>query len=207
MTFLSIIRAARRHRMALAPSFSLAMIAASPLHGQATCTALRTNQLSTFVTTSSVTPDFFPGHAMGITAGVDWTVHHGRYLATSLEVRGNRSLNDQLIERSVTFGPLIQTNIGTKVHPYINYFIGGGTIVFLNHSTGYHEDRGPVHSLGGGATIDLPRGFSTRMDFQSQSWNLGRDQSNGPLITFSPTLVSLGVQYTVPFRPRLSRVH
>lgn len=207
MTSLNIKHPARRLRMALVSSFSLALLAAPSLHGQAVCTALRTNQLSTFVTTSRVTPDFFPGQAMGITAGLDWTVHHGRYLATSMEVRVSRSSNDQLIERSVTFGPRIQTNIGNRVHPYINYFIGGGTIVFLNNSTGYHEDRGPVHSLGGGTTLDLPRNFATRIDFQSQSWNLGRNNSAGPEITFSPALVSVGLQYNVPFRPRLSRVH
>ena len=193
----------RRIVLSLAPIALFACIVAPVAQAQSVFGARRANDLSTFISTSAVTPDYFPGRAMGITAGADWTTHHNRF-ATSFEVRGNRTANDMLIERSITFGPRIQTLVRRRYHPYADFLIGGGTIVFLNGSANYHEDRGMVTSMGGGLDIDVTPHFGARVDFQNQGWNIGKIATTSD-VTFSPNLLSIGVQYHIPFRPRMSR--
>ncbi len=192
-------------RLSLTALVLLASLGTSVTSAQNIFAARKPSDISTFAATSIVAPDYFPGRASGITAGLDFTRHYNRHLAVAFEARANRASSDLLIERSILFGPRIQTNLGSRYHPYADYLVGGGTIVFLNGSTNYHEDRSMVSSMGGGVDIDMPSHFAVRLDFQSQSWNIGKVNPTQPDVTFAPTLLTVGVQYHIPFSPHTSR--
>lgn len=183
----------------------LPFLAIPPTQAQNRNAATRSNDISAFVAFSGVTPAYFPGKAAGLTAGLDLSHHFNRLLTPTLEIRANRAGNDRLIERSVLFGPLLELNLHARIHPYADLLIGGGTIVFLDPTVGYHEDRSSVYSYGGGVTLDLTTHFAAKLDLQGQSWNIGKQALTEPDLTFSPKLLSFGLKYSIPFRPREAR--
>jgi hypothetical protein len=87
-----------------------------------------------------------------------------------------------------------------RLHPYVNFLIGEGYIVF-NHPfiPGYTQDNSVIKALGAGIDVDVYRNFLVKGDFQNQLWNFGNN------FTLSSKAWTLGVAYRIPFKPHLSQ--
>ncbi len=163
---------------------------------QARTTASKSTDVTPFGGFVYLSPDYGPQKNKGEMLGLDITHHFGWPVAPSLEVRANRGAGPTDIERSVLVGLKAQGELG-RFHPYADFLVGGGTIVFVIPIPNYHADRSTVYSYGGGLDYDLPYHLQAKVDFQGQKWNLGI-QHPFPL---TPQLLSVGVAYRIPFRP------
>ena len=81
--------------------------------------------------------------------------------------------------------------------PYADFLVGPGNIHFP-FNIGYTSDTSTVYSYGGGVDVPIGRNFAVRLDLQGQHWNTGED-------TYTPTLGTLAVRYTIPFRAHVSQ--
>ena len=160
---------------------------------------------------ASTNPDYGPRRDTGALIGVDYT----RYVlrppfAPSLELRANFLSGPIVNEHSYLIGPRIRANLG-RYHPYGNFLIGLGQLNYAPSAEplpGYTHDSGRVFSTGGGIDIDIYRNFQLKADIQHQSWNLGINTvvvPDGRAFTLSPTPITLGISYRIPFRPYISQ--
>lgn len=142
---------------------------------------------------------FRPASAIGFSAGFDLTQHFLRVpLAISLELRANAAYGTTADEHSYVFGPRVSYGFG-RYHPYGEFQVGLGNIHFgtaLRDDEGYYGDKSAVVAGGGGVDIDLFKNVAAKVDFQAQQWD------TDPRIhqVFTPTLVTFGINYTIPFR-------
>jgi hypothetical protein len=135
----------------------------------------------------------------GFSAGLDLTHHFLRVpLAASLEARVSSASGSTAIERSYVFGPRVEYRLG-RYRPYGDAEVGVGTIHFgpdLHSAAGYVGDKSTVIAGGVGVDIDLFRNLAAQVDFQAQHWDISPQYHQ----TFMPTLVTVGVYYTLPLR-------
>ena len=170
-------------------------------------TVSRGAALSAFGGYTVVRPDYYVANNTGFAAGIAFTRFLDQFaLEPSIALRATDSNGTAVRERTVTGGLQVGKKFN-RFHPYINFLIGGGSIIYATRpAPGDREDRGKVVSFGGGVDIDLLRNFQLRFDLQQQSWNLGENPSLKPQggdFTLSPTAVIIGVNYVIPFKPRV----
>ncbi|QMV18309.1 hypothetical protein GOB94_06125 [Granulicella sp. 5B5] len=170
---------------------------------QSLSTASKAAEISVFGAYMGGTPDYGPHTWKGISAGGDFTVFPRFILKPALEVRGNVLSARAATEKTVLFGPRVQLDWRGRFHPYGDFLIGAGEILFHpDPAPGYSGDRSKVYSYGGGINIDVAYHLSAKFDFQQQSWNLGpnSDSASSGNFTLTPRTLQIGVTYTLPFR-------
>ena len=137
----------------------------------------------------------------GVQFGADFTRYFGWPVAPSLEVRANLANGAYVNEHSYVGGLRVGGDIFHRLHPYGDFLAGYGSI-FYNHpvTPGYTHDNSLVYSYGGGVDFDVTRNFQGMVDFQGQSWNIGKGTED----KFSPSVFSVGIRYVIPFKPHVS---
>lgn len=175
----------------------------SPATAQSLSTASKAAEISAFGAYTAGTPDYGPYTLKGFSAGADFTVFPHFVLKPALELRGNVLSASAVTEKTVLIGPRAQLDWRERFHPYGNFLIGGGEVLFHPQpSPGYLGDRSKVYSYGGGINIDLAYHLAAKFDFQQQSWNLGPNSNTASSgdFTLAPRTILIGVTYTLPFR-------
>ena len=163
---------------------------------QAVRTASKSADISAFAGFQDADPAYGPDHAAGGMFGVDFTRYFRFRVEPSLEVRANFISNTYASEHTFLFGVRAAVPFH-GVRPYADFLVGPGTIHFpLNF--GYLGDNSTVYSYGGGLDVPVYRSFSLKLDVQGQHWNTGE-------FRYTPTLGTVGVAYTIPFRPHVSQ--
>ncbi len=160
---------------------------------QATRTASKSSDISVFGGFEAAHPDYGPYNSYGGMFGADFTRYIHFRVEPSLEFRANFHSNIAVDEHSYLVGLRAAVPFGI-FKPYADFLVGPGTIHFP-YNIGYTGDNSVVYSYGGGVDIHLIGNFAGKIDIQAQHWNTGED-------TYSPTLGTIGVVYTLPFRPR-----
>jgi hypothetical protein len=121
-------------------------------------------------------------------------------VAPSIEARVNIGNTTYIKETTYLGGLRVQGQVLRKLHPYGDFLIGGGVINFkFPGASNYTSDNSLVYNFGGGVGVDIIHNVQLTGDFQYQSWNLG-SQHGGNNSKFNPTLATIGVKYTIPFR-------
>lgn len=182
----------------------LGALASASATAQALPVADKASDISVFAGVGHVNPDYGKTANDGITAGVDFTRYFRRLrVDPSIEARGTYVNSLQVTEKAVMGGIRITGNLH-RFHPYADFLAGGADITFHpDPFPGYTGDRGRIYSYGGGVNIDLLRNIALMAEYQEQSWNLGKNEaihSDGSNFTLSPTLIMVGVHYTIPFK-------
>lgn len=173
----------------------LLVLAPNLAHSQATPTASRSATISVFGGYLSDLPDYGPYRNNGFAFGVDYSRFFAHLPVTpSLELRANIAQGKTVNEHSYGFGPHIQYDRLGPFHPYADLLVGPGNIHF-NFPNSILGDNSIVWSYGGGLNYDLPHHLQAVIDFQGQHWKTGH------AVTLSPSLVIIGIRYTIPFRP------
>lgn len=196
---LPVFPAWRRATRALSLALALSAYFAISVSAQQAPTEYRTQSISVFGGFLYDNISFRPGSATGFTAGLDLTHYFRRYpLAASLEGRAGSASGTVANERSYTFGPRVEYGV-RRVRPYAEFEVGIGTIHFgtaLSNQLGYYADRSTIIAGGAGVDIDLFHNFAAQFDYQYQHWDTAPQTHQ----VFTPTVVSVGVHYTLPFR-------
>ncbi len=179
--------------------FCAALCAAPALLGppssaaQATRTASKSADISVFGGFEAAHPDYGPYNSYGGMFGVDFTRYIHFPVEPSLEFRANFHSNIAVNEHSYLVG--LRGAVPFHIlKPYGTFLIGPGTIHFP-YNIGYTGDNSIVLSYGGGVDVHVIGNFAAKVDFQAQHWNTGD-------FTYTPTIATVGVAYTIPFRPR-----
>ena len=115
-----------------------------PCFAQATPTATKSADLSVFLGYNSVKPDYGPYRNDGGTFGVDFTRYFHFPVSPSLELRANFANGTTVNERSYLFGLRAQADSLRRVHPYVDFLAGPGTIHFNFPSGGDTGDNSVV---------------------------------------------------------------
>ena len=168
----------------------LAVPAVAP--AQAIVSAQRGAEIAPFVQTSLLSPDWGTQRNTGFTAGVDYTRLLQTLIQPSLELRYTSANGQNVGERSFSAG--VKMGMAFRgIHPYATLLAGSGGITFTHPQPGYPSDSSFIYSIGAGAEFNVMRNFKVRADFIEQFWNLDP-------VTLSPTILSVGVSYRIPFR-------
>lgn len=178
--------------------FFLALpLAANTLAGaQAVRTASKSADISVFGGFEAAHPDYGPYNSYGGMFGIDFTRYFHFPVEPSLEFRANFHSNIAVSEHSYVVG--LKAAVPFRfVKPYADLLVGPGNIHFP-YNPGYTGDDSIVYSYGGGIDVPLLRGFAAKFDLQGQHWNTGE-------FTYTPTIGTIGLSYTIPFRPRRSQ--
>jgi opacity protein-like surface antigen len=185
----------------------LAAVLSVPLHGraQALDTASRSMDIAAFGGYSAEETDYARSKDQGAAFGVDITRFFHLPVVPSLEARANVE-HGTIIDETTYLGGLRIEKPLHRLHPYVDFLIGAGTLHFKFAPTpGYTGDRSKVYSYGGGIDIDLVHNFALKIDAQYQNWNLGPNAfvtPPGANFTLTPAVGILGVEYHIPFRAR-----
>ena len=172
----------------------LAIATARPCAAQAVPDADKSADISAFLGYEYADPAYGSAKNNGEAFGLNYTRYFPIPVAPSIEARVNLNNGTDVKERTYLIGLQAKARIFLRYHPYVDFLVGTGTIHFNTHATGYIGDNSTIYNYGGGVDIDLIRHLAIRADIQRQSWSLG--DSSG----FSPTIVLIGVHYTIPFR-------
>jgi hypothetical protein len=171
---------------------AISLAATAPASAQAFNTARRDAEITPFVQTTVLRPDYGQPNNAGYTVGVDYTRFIRAIVQPSLEFRMSSATGQVVGERSLIAGFKLQASI-LRVHPYATYLVGNGVITFTHPVGNYYNDNSFVRSIGGGADFKLYSHLNLRADFTQQHWNLP------PVLT--PMTFSLGLAYNIPFHP------
>lgn len=166
------------------------------MHAQAVRTAGKTADITVFGGYQRVHPDYGPYSSNGGIFGVDFTRYFHLPVVPSLEFRANFNSNIAVQEHTYLFGLRAAVPFRHFL-PYGDFLVGPGTIDFP-YNVGYTHDNSVVYSYGGGIDIPVTRNFALKLDAQGQHWNTGN-------LTYTPTLGTVGVTYTIPFRPHFHK--
>ncbi len=180
-------------------TYFLAVLSVATFAGasaQATNTASKSADIAVFGGFLGAHPDYGPSSSYGGMFGVDFTRYFRFPVAPSLEFRGNLHSNAAVQEHSYVVGLRVVAPF-RRVQPYADLLVGPGNIHFP-YNIGYTSDTSTVYSYGGGVDIPAYRNFALRLDFQGQHWNTGE-------FTYTPTLATVAVRYTIPFRAHVSQ--
>ncbi len=163
---------------------------------QAVQTAGKTADIAAFGGFTYANPDYGPDHVAGGLFGVDFTRYFRIPVQPSLEFRGNFVSGSYVKEHTYLFG--LRAAVPFRaIKPYADFLVGPGTI-FFPYNIGYPQDNSTVYSYGGGVDVGVTRNFALKLDVQGQHWNTGS-------FIYNPTLGTVGVVYTIPFRPHVSQ--
>ncbi len=166
-------------------------------------TASKSAEISAFGGYLVARTDYGPAAKKGIGAGVDFTIFPRFPVAPSLEVRGQEAVGLDVTEKSLMVGLKVQKDFRRKLHPYVDFLIGAGEIVYHPQPyPDYNADKSKAYSFGGGINIDIAKHLGLKFDVQRQNWNFGLNGNLAPNgnYTLAPTTALVGVTYTVPFR-------
>jgi len=154
-------------------------------------------------------PDFDTPHNNGFTFGADYDRSFGWRVVPGLELRGNLNTGQFSTEQSFLVGPRAHVNVAGRFHPYGYFLAGAGVITYPEYGSPVH-DGGRVFSAGGGVDVDVAHNFMFRADFQYEGWNMGKNsytKPNGEDFTITPSTVTVGVTYRIPFKRWLDARH
>jgi hypothetical protein len=171
---------------------------------QSDATATRTTALSAFGGYTNSDSDYGEKRNSGGTVGVDFTRYFRWRVVPSFEIRGNYTTGPDLKQESILFGPRLQMDLH-RFHPYANVLYGATKIIFQSpQDPDYTYDVAPTISVGGGVDIDVTSHFQAKIDYQEEFMNFGPNgtQPNNADFTLTPTLLTVGVVYRIPFRAR-----
>lgn len=172
------------------------VLSAAPASSQAVRTASKSADIAVFGGWQGAHPDYGPYNSYGGMFGVNYTRYLHFPVDPSLEFRANFHSNVAVTEHSYVVG--LRAAVPLRfVRPYADFLIGPGTIDFP-HNVGYTHDDSVVYSYGGGVDVPFLRSFALKLDLQAQHWNTGQ-------LTYTPTLGTVGISYTIPFRPHVSQ--
>jgi opacity protein-like surface antigen len=185
---------------ALAAALLAAATFAPAAVAQAVNTASKTMDISIFGGYDYLKPDYGPSHNNGVTVGANFTRYFRFPIKPSLETRFSFNNGSTVNENTYLAGVRGQMEFG-RFHPYADFLLGDGTIhynfvVNLGNPTAYRNDNSLVKSPGVGIDVDLLRNFQVKADYQYQFWYLGKNDS------LSPSAITVGVAYRIPFKPR-----
>ncbi len=172
----------------------LGVILATPaiVSAQANVAAQRGAEITPFVQTSLISPDWGQTRNIGYTVGVDYTRLLPTLIQPSLELRYISANGLNVGEHSFTGGfKLGMTFRG--IHPYATLLAGTGGITFTHPQPGYPSDSSFIYSLGAGAEFNVMQNWKVRADFLQQNWNLDP-------VRLTPIAMSVGLSYRIPFR-------
>jgi hypothetical protein len=196
-----------KRRFALVCLGLLVAAFASPLNGQSIITAGRPAEIAVTGGYLYGSPKYGPDKMQGLSFGAMYTRYFHLPVAPSLEVRANIGSTSYIKETTYLGGLRVQGQVLRKLHPYGDLLIGGGTINFkFPASSNYTSDNSLVYNYGGGVGVDVINNVQLTGDFQYQSWNLGSEHG-GYNYKFNPTLLTLGVKYTIPFKSYVGSSH
>jgi opacity protein-like surface antigen len=175
----------------------LALASPSRSLAQAGATASRGAGISAFGGYINSNPEYGSARNTGEAFGLNLIKFLKLPVNPSLEGRYNRDNGTYAQETSTLGGIRLQTDAlhAFKVHPYVDFLIGSGTIHFNTNSPGYTSDNSTVYNFGGGVDIDLIHNFQLKADYQYQHWKLGQESD-----AFTPNLILIGVTYQFHFR-------
>ena len=163
---------------------------------QASSTAGKSADLAVFGGFEGAHPDYGYQTAYGGSFGIDYTRYLRFRVVPSLELRANLVSSVAISERSYLAG--FRAVVPFRLaQPYADILIGPGNMHYPLHVT-YVGDNSIVYSYGGGVDIPVIRNFALRLDLQEQHWDIGRN------LTYTPTLATVGVRYTIPFHSNAS---
>ncbi len=198
MVNLRMSRSLARLSLQIAAALCTAVLLAnaSSASAQAVRTASKSADISVFGGFQSAQPDYGPYTSYGGVFGADFTRYIHFPVEPSLEFRANFNSNIAVTEHSYVVG--LRAAVPYRIlKPYGTFLVGPGNIHFP-YNPGYTGDNSVVYSYGGGVDVHVIKNFSAKFDFQAQHWNTGE-------FTYTPTLSTVGVVYTIPFRPHLTR--
>ncbi len=165
-------------------------------------TAAKTTGVSVFGGYSRTATDF-ETNTNGFTLGADLTRHFS-LLDASLEARYAHGGPGDVVSESNFAGGVKVEKYFHGFRPYVDFLVGEGNITFTHpfvFPTGpYAKDNSIVYEYGAGLDYDVSRHFGVKIDGQLQRWKLGN--ANKPL---SPDVITVGVYYRIPFRPRFGQ--
>jgi Outer membrane protein beta-barrel domain len=180
-------------KSALFLGVSLAATGIAP--AQATVVGQRGAEITPFVQTTVLMPDWGQTNNIGFTGGVDYTHFIRSIVQPSLELRVTNATGITVGERTYSGGIKLQAAI-RKVHPYGVFLVGAGVISFVHPtmtSNGlYSSDESNVYTMGGGAAFDVLSQWQVRGEFTEQHWDIQ------PQI-LTPKTFSVGIAYRIPF--------
>jgi len=174
-------------------------------------TATRTAGIDVFGAFSDTDAAFYgTDRKYGGMVGLDFSLYRyfprfsGR-ITPALEVRGTDTPGLPVAERTLQGGLKVAYN-WHSLHPYGDFLLGGGSILFnppapLQPGFVYASDSSFLYVYGAGLTYDILPRWSLLADYSHQSWNLGFD----PPVTFTPQSVGIGVVYHLRLKPYRSR--
>ena len=165
-------------------------------HAQASRTASKTADIAVFGGYQIADPAYGPDHASGGMFGAEFTRYFHLPIEPSLEFRANFNSNTYVSEHTYLVG--FRAALPLRLFkPYADFLVGPGNIHFpLNF--GYLGDNSTVYNYGGGVDIPVLRHFALKLDVQGQHWNTGA-------FTYPPTIGTVGIVYTIPFRAHVSQ--
>lgn len=163
-------------------------------HAQAIPTLERGAELAPFALGTSLSPDWGQTRNPGYTVGIDYTRFLRGSWQPAVEFRYAHADGRTVAENTYLGGLKLQTVIH-GVHPYALLLAGIGVIHLNYFNNGYNSDNASVYAFGGGADFDIARGWKLKADFVSQHWNLDP-------ATLTPSAVSVGIAYRLPFGTR-----
>jgi opacity protein-like surface antigen len=166
---------------------------------QANVVGQRSAEITPFVTTTLVSPDWGQTRNLGFTAGVDYTRFVRAIVQPSLELRLTNANGLNVGERTY-LGGFKFTGTIHGIHPYGTFLAGTGYIKFMNPIDTYTSDTSFVYSMGGGAEFNVLPAWKVRLDFTQQHWDLDPE-------ILTPTNYSIGVAYSIPFHGNGGWVH
>jgi hypothetical protein len=158
---------------------------------QAYVAGQRGAEITPFVQSTVLSPDWGSQHNIGFTAGVDYTRLIQTIIQPSLELRYVTANGQTVSEHSFTGGLKFGMTF-RGIHPYATLLAGSGIIDFTHPQPGYPSDGGFVYSFGAGADFNVMQNWRIRADFIHQNWNIDPE-------TLTPVAVSIGVSYRIPF--------
>ncbi len=161
------------------------------LMGQSLPVRTRSAEFTTFGMYSSLTPNYGPELNYGFTAGGDFTKLY-KFTSLSLELRAKDANGPTVGEKTLAVGPRFEYR-WTRVHAYMNLFVGAGKITFADKyargSNGTGQNGSVVYSYGGGMDYDITGQWATRIDYQGEHWDL----EEKPKILLFPNVFSIGI--------------
>lgn len=172
------------------------VLASSTAAAQALATADQGIRLQTYVLgTYEPHADWFStSAAKGLTVGGNLNLFHFGRIQPSLDARVSTTFGSTR-ETFLGGGPRVQVDFG-RVHPYVNYLVGYGTMNFTSPVSSYSHDNALVRSVGGGVDFSLGGAWGLRVDLQHQTWGVT------PAAQFSPNTLSIGLRYQFHFKNR-----
>jgi hypothetical protein len=175
---------------------ALATLSSPKCQAQARQTATKSADIGVFGGFTYADPTYGPDNVSGGMFGADFTRYVHLPVEPSLEFRANFISGTYVGQHEYLVGLRAAAPFRT-IKPYADFLVGPGYIHFpLNY--GYTDDNSIVYNYGGGVDVRVTHSFALKLDVQGQHWNTGT-------LIYRPVLGTVGVQYTIPFRPHVSQ--